>query len=157
MNRLGKIVLALAIASATAGFALRGRRGETPSDLSAVFEKLDVMIPMRDGVRLHTEVYVPRNTPQPAPFIFERTPYGVTDDDSGITTKFGIYREMISAGYIFGFDSSTRLRSSNRKPKAGTKNSGLLAGLLARTVFAASAIQAACQENHAFDRLGKFK
>lgn len=56
-----------------------------------------------------------------------------------------------------GFDSSTRLRSSNRKPKAGTKNSGLLAGLLARTVFAASAIQAACQENHAFDRLGKFK
>ena len=59
MNRLGKIVLALAIASATAGFALRGRRGETPSDLSAVFEKLDVMIPMRDGVRLHTEIYVP--------------------------------------------------------------------------------------------------
>ncbi len=115
MNGLGKIVLVLAIASATAGFALHARRGESPSDLSAVFEKLDVMIPMRDGVRLHTEIYVPRNSPQPAPFIFERTPYGVTDDDSGITTKFGIYREMIPAGYIFVFqDIRGRFKSEGQ-------------------------------------------
>ena len=61
------------------------------------------MIPMRDGVRLHTEIYVPKNASQPLPFIFERTPYGVTDDENGVTTKFAIYREMVPAGYIFVF------------------------------------------------------
>ncbi|MGD0223961.1 MAG: CocE/NonD family hydrolase [Terriglobia bacterium] len=103
MTRLRRIVLVLALASVTAGFAMRGRRGQSPSDLSGVFEKLDVMIPMRDGMRLHTEIYMPRNSLQPLPFIFERTPYGVTDDETGITTKFGIYREMVPAGYIFVF------------------------------------------------------
>ena len=115
MIGLRRIVLLLALASVTAGFALHPRRAESPSDLSAVFEKLDVMIPMRDGVRLHAEIYVPRNSPQPAPFIFERTPYGVTDDESGITTKFGIYREMVPGGYIFVFqDIRGRFKSEGQ-------------------------------------------
>jgi putative CocE/NonD family hydrolase len=58
---------------------------------------------------------VPRNSAQPAPFIFERTPYGVTDDESGITTKFGIYREMIPDGYIFVFqDIRGRFKSEGQ-------------------------------------------
>jgi putative CocE/NonD family hydrolase len=61
------------------------------------------MIPMRDGVRLHTEIYVPKKSEGPLPFIFERTPYGLNDDEKGFTRKFGIYREMISEGYIFAF------------------------------------------------------
>jgi len=32
-------------------------------------------------VHLHTEIYAPKNAPQPLPFIFERTPYGVADDE----------------------------------------------------------------------------
>ena len=103
MNRQRKIVLGLVLATVTAGYAALARRGQTPSDLRGIFEKLDVMIPMRDGVRLHTEIYVPKTPPQPLPFIFERTPYGVTDDENGITTKFAIYREMVPAGYIFVF------------------------------------------------------
>jgi hypothetical protein len=103
MNRLRRLVLVLVLVTFVAGYAALARRGQTLSDLSGVFEKLDVMIPMRDGVRLHTEIYTPKNSPQPLPFIFERTPYGVTDDASGITTKFAIYREMVPAGYIFVF------------------------------------------------------
>ena len=115
MNGLRRMVMALALASVTAGFAVYGWRSQSPSDLSATFEKLDVMIPMRDGARLHTEIYVPKNSSQPAPFIFERTPYGVTDDDSGITTKFGIYREMVPAGYIFVFqDIRGRFKSEGQ-------------------------------------------
>ena len=103
MNRQRKIVLVLVLATVAAGYAAHARRGQSPSDLSGIFKKLDVMIPMRDGVRLHTEIYVPKNSPQPLPFIFERTPYGVTDDENGIATKFAIYREMVPAGYIFVF------------------------------------------------------
>jgi hypothetical protein len=42
-------------------------------DLPQIFRKMDVMIPMRDGVRLHTEIYIPRQASGPLPFIFERT------------------------------------------------------------------------------------
>ena len=103
MNRQRKTVLVLVLAAATAGYAVKVWDGHSSSDLSGTFKKLDVMIPMRDGVRLYTEIYVPRNAPQPLPFIFERTPYGVMDDENGITTKFAIYHELVPAGYIFVF------------------------------------------------------
>jgi hypothetical protein len=103
MNYQRKIALVLVLATVAAGYAALAWRGQSPSDLSGIFDKLDVMIPMRDGVRLHTEIYVPKQSLEPLPFIFERTPYGVTDDENGITTKFAIYGEMVPAGYIFVF------------------------------------------------------
>jgi uncharacterized protein len=78
-------------------------RGQSQQDLTQVFEKRDVMIPMRDGVRLHTEIYTPKNAAGPLPFIFERTPYGLNDDEKGFSGKLGGYRELIADGYIFVF------------------------------------------------------
>jgi hypothetical protein len=103
MNHRLKIVLMLALAASVALYVRRAPRGQNTPDLSEVFNKLDVMIPMRDGVHLHTEIYVPKNAPQPLPFIFERTPYGVADDEKGIATKFRNYGELVSEGYIFVF------------------------------------------------------
>jgi len=103
MNRQLKIVLMLALAVSLALYVRRAPRGQNVPDLSEVFHKLDVMIPMRDGVHLHTEIYVPKNAAQPLPFIFERTPYGVADDEKGIATKFKNYGELVSEGYIFVF------------------------------------------------------
>jgi len=80
-----------------------GQTARSRPDYSEIFNKQDVMIPMRDGVKLHTEVYVPKQTAGPLPFIFERTPYGLHDDDKGFTTKFGIYEEMIPENFIFVF------------------------------------------------------
>lgn len=55
--------------------AAQGSRA--PVDLARHFERrIDLMIPMRDGVRLHTEVYLPRTPPAgPRPILLERTPY----------------------------------------------------------------------------------
>jgi putative CocE/NonD family hydrolase len=39
------------------------------------YEKLAVMIPMRDGTQLHTTVYSPRDRSQKYPFMMNRTPY----------------------------------------------------------------------------------
>ncbi|MGH7867754.1 MAG: hypothetical protein ACREP9_09035, partial [Candidatus Dormibacteraceae bacterium] len=52
-----------------AGFAVFGAIGRSSAqdapDYSQIFEKRDVMIPMRDGVRLHTEIYVPKDANGP--------------------------------------------------------------------------------------------
>ena len=39
------------------------------------YVKTEVMVPMRDGVKLFTSIYVPKNTSQKYPIMFDRTPY----------------------------------------------------------------------------------
>jgi uncharacterized protein len=73
------------------------------ADYSKIFDKTDVMIASRDGVKLHTEIYSPKNASEPLPIIFERTPYGLADDEKGFSRKLGRYAEMIPDGYIFVF------------------------------------------------------
>ena len=65
------------------------------------FAKRDVMIPMRDGVRLHTEIYSPRKRTEPLPFLFVRTPYGTGDDALGNSRQLATYAETLADGYIF--------------------------------------------------------
>ncbi|HTQ84580.1 MAG TPA: CocE/NonD family hydrolase [Candidatus Solibacter sp.] len=65
------------------------------------FAKRDVMIPMRDGVRLHTEIYSPRKQTEPLPFLFVRTPYGTGDDALGNSRQLATYAETLADGYIF--------------------------------------------------------
>ncbi len=85
------------------GRSPRIRASEDEPDMSALFDKRDVMIPMRDGIKLHTEIYTPKHQDGPLPFIFERTPYGLHDDSKGYTMKFGIYQELVAEGFIFVF------------------------------------------------------
>ncbi len=76
---------------------------QTPPDYSQIFDKTDAMIPARDGVKLHTEIYAPRGASEPLPIVLERTPYGTADDAKGYSRKLGRYLEMIPDGYIFVF------------------------------------------------------
>src|SRR5690348_9808135 len=57
---------------------------------SALFTKQDVMIPTRDGVKLHTEIYTPKNASGSLPFMITRTPYGLSDDDKGYSHLLGL-------------------------------------------------------------------
>ena len=41
-------------------------------DFSALFNKTEVMIPMRDGVKLHTEFYTPKNASGPLPILMNQ-------------------------------------------------------------------------------------
>ena len=72
-------------------------------DFRGVFRKLDVMIPMRDGIRLHTEIYLPRAGAGPLPILMERTPYGVEDDRYGDAKELQLVPALIKDGYIFVF------------------------------------------------------
>ncbi len=50
----------------------------TPSEEGFDYSRREVMVPMRDGARLHTVILVPRGA-KGAPILLTRTPYGATD------------------------------------------------------------------------------
>ncbi len=47
-------------------------------DVKAHYTKYEFRIPMRDGVKLFSSVYVPKDTSQAYPFLINRTPYSVS-------------------------------------------------------------------------------
>ncbi|HEY3287813.1 MAG TPA: CocE/NonD family hydrolase [Gemmatimonadaceae bacterium] len=57
-----------------------------------------VMIPMRDGVKLNTVIFAPRDQREPLPFMFIRTPYGAPQERFPIA---GAYPELAAERYIF--------------------------------------------------------
>jgi len=91
-------------------------------DYGSIFRKMDVMIPTRDGIHLHTEIYVPKKIKASLPFILERTPYGL-DDKKGFSRLLDAYQDLIRDGYIFVFqDIRGRYKSEgkfvmNRPPR----------------------------------------
>lgn len=67
----------------------------------AIFEQ-KVMMPMRDGIRLATDIYRPK-TDQPVPIIFWKTPYNFNSyvDGKLRTRTFERAYEAVSRGYAF--------------------------------------------------------
>lgn len=95
--------------------------------ISEIYEKAEYKIPMRDGVKLHTSIYKPKNATY-APILIQRTsyscaPYGEDKFPSGL--EKGILRRYIDAGYILVFqDVRGRYMSEgqyeNIRPLGGT-------------------------------------
>ena len=53
---------------------------------------------MRDGVKLHTTIFRPKDAPGNLPFILTRTPYGIAGGSRALRTS---YAELADEGYIF--------------------------------------------------------
>ncbi len=64
-----------------------------------VFTLEEVMIPMRDGVRLQTVILKPVDQTGPLPILFRRTPYGVPDQPPAQLPPS--LKELAQDGYIF--------------------------------------------------------
>jgi len=63
------------------------------------FERREEMIKTRDGVRLHTLIFTPKNHTEPLPIMMSRTPYGIGQANSdGINRR---YNDLVKDGYIF--------------------------------------------------------
>jgi predicted acyl esterase len=87
---------------------------QTGTDIPAKWEepkdhydyvKRDVMIPMRDGVKLHTVIIIPKNA-RGLPMLLERTPYDATFDARTDAPHlrdavWSALREWVDDGYIF--------------------------------------------------------
>src|SRR4051812_27872249 len=87
---------------------LVGRPGDAVAQgleyVKSHYTKYEFRIPMRDGVRLFTAVYVPKDTSRRVPILLTRTPYSVqpygvdrSKSDLGPSPLFG------KEGYIFAY------------------------------------------------------
>lgn len=63
------------------------------------YRRRDAMIPMRDGVKLHTVILTPADIATPLPFLLQRTPYGA--DGLNRAAFFMERPELARAGYIY--------------------------------------------------------
>lgn len=70
--------------------------------MRANYEKFEYSIPMRDGIKLFTVVYVPKDTSKKYPFLINRTCYNASDyagyDTHGHPSKY-----LVQDGYILVF------------------------------------------------------
>ncbi len=64
-----------------------------------IFSYQEVMIPVRDGVRLQTVVLAPTNAAKPLPILFRRTPYGIPE--KAPEQMPSSWKELAQDGYIF--------------------------------------------------------
>ena len=53
------------------------RTGDAVHHVFHDYQRSEVMIPMRDGVKLHAVILKPADIAAPLPFLIQRTPYGV--------------------------------------------------------------------------------
>lgn len=100
-----RIGVSVAIVAAIAGAAwLLYLRTDPARQTKARFFKYEFRIPMRDGVTLFTQVYVPRDKKKSYPFLVQRTPFGVSPyGEKNYRPRLGPAPEFDRAGYIFVF------------------------------------------------------
>ena len=96
-----------------------------PQDPPAGFEKIEQMVPTRDGVKLHTIIYAPKSHREALPILFNRTPYGI---DNIYRAFPGSLQELIDEGFIFAFqDIRGKFKSEGQfimqRPPRGPLNS----------------------------------
>jgi putative CocE/NonD family hydrolase len=104
--------MALAFSSGMAPAAGFDSAADAPAakrNLRDTYTKYEYRIPMRDGVKLFTAVYVPKDASHPYPFLMQRTPYSAGVQAQGelrygvdwMPDSVGPSREFEDAGYIF--------------------------------------------------------
>jgi uncharacterized protein len=80
--------------------------GQQPGNMAAYikekYTRQDYQIPMRDGVKLYTTVYSPKDQSQKYPILMSRSPYSVQPyDKSAMRGSLGPNRHFTLEGYIF--------------------------------------------------------
>jgi hypothetical protein len=60
-------------------------------DVGKLFNVTEAMIPMRDGIKLHTIISVPKSQSGPLPILYHRTPYGVAGAIKQISRAYSIF------------------------------------------------------------------
>jgi uncharacterized protein len=105
-SRLLPLLLALTCLLAAPLPSPAGEEPSAPAEnyVKAHYTKYEFRIPMRDGKRLFTAVYVPKSTAQSWPILMVRTPYSVAPyGEDHYPNKLGPSDEFEKSGYIFVF------------------------------------------------------
>ena len=84
--------------------------------IKAHYTKHELLIPMRDGVRLFTSIYAPKSEGEKYPLLLSRTPYTVAPyGDDNYRTNLGPSEKFFREGFIFVYqDVRGKGRSEGR-------------------------------------------
>ena len=70
-------------------------------DVKAHYDKQEVAITMRDGIKLHATIYSPKDKTKKYPVVLQRTPYSCAPYGEGqYRSKIGPNETMMKEGYI---------------------------------------------------------
>jgi putative CocE/NonD family hydrolase len=69
------------------------------------YTKTEYQIVMRDGFKLHTIVYSPKDQARQYPILFNRTPYNIAPygSETGFSFRRGLFPAFLREGFIFVF------------------------------------------------------
>jgi len=96
----------LAVA-AVAVFVAPVTPAQAPFDVKATYVKREVYIPMRDGVKLFTILYAPKDTSRTYPLLMTRTAYGIAPYGAeNYRTVLGPNNDFAKEGYIFVYQDT---------------------------------------------------
>jgi putative CocE/NonD family hydrolase len=106
MSRRCRVVVVF-VASVVAADSISAIARAQEADQLASFIRLhyvkqEHMVPMRDGVKLFTSIYVPQDTTRKYPLLIKRTPYSVAPYGlEKYAASLGPSEHFVKAGYIF--------------------------------------------------------
>ena len=92
------VLFILFLTASVAALARVMTSGQAPA-AAPEFTETRAMIPMRDGVKLHTVIFTPKKALLPLPFLLMRTPYGAPSSPRPLMSES--YKELVDEGYIF--------------------------------------------------------
>ena len=92
-----KILILLCLAT----IAVKGQNSDGIS-IRENYTKLDTMIAMRDGIKLYTVIYIPKDAGQKFPILMERTPYSSAPyGKDNYSRRIGPNMQLAKEKYIF--------------------------------------------------------
>jgi uncharacterized protein len=101
--RTARICAALALAVVGLG----AQNAVPVEDVRARYTKNEYMVPMRDGVRIFTSIYAPKDQAQKYPFLLTRTPYSVAPYGvDQYRTSLGPSEQFQKDGFIFVYQDA---------------------------------------------------
>jgi hypothetical protein len=113
LSTLGRPLLIALTATAVAAPGCAQQR-----ESGSGFDRREVMIPMRDGVKLFAVIMTPRGATEPLPFLLTRTPYGAEGWRAGDPAPRNL-EALAADGYVFVQED---IRGRNRSQGAFVMN-----------------------------------
>lgn len=86
------------------GYSQKKLVNENAAFIEKNYTKREILIPMRDGAKLFTSIYAPKNTKEKYPIILTRTPYSCAPYGvNNYPERLQLYMDLVKEGYIFVF------------------------------------------------------
>ena len=84
-------------------FSLASIQAQDPSFVEENYDKAEYQVEMRDGVKLFTIVYTPKDQSKAYPFLMQRTPYSIRPYGEQMRGRLSANEQLQSDKYIFVF------------------------------------------------------